>query len=202
MRKVIAQGAEAVLYKTDSEVVKDRIKKSYRIKEIDEQLRKQRTKLEARLLDDAARAGVPTPKILELKKTELTFEFIDGIKVRDWLDKEKSKEQIKSVCRQIGQSTAKMHSANIIHGDLTTSNMIKKNDKVYFIDFGLGVHSKRVEDKAVDLHLFKECLVSKHHKIWKTCWEAFLSGYKPNQREEIIKRLGIVEARGRYKGKL
>lgn len=197
MKKILAQGAEAVLYKTDSEVIKDRISKGYRIKQIDDQLRKRRTKLEAKLLSDAARAGVPTPKILDLKKTEMTFEFIDGIKVRDWLDKEKNKDEIKKICKQIGESVAKFHKANIIHGDLTTSNMIKKENKVYFIDFGLGTHSPRIEDKAVDLHLFKECLVSKHHKIWKTCWEAFIKNYKDLQ---VIERLKKVEQRGRYKG--
>jgi len=197
MKKVLAQGAEAVLYKTDSEVIKDRISKGYRIKQIDDQLRKRRTKLEAKLLSDAARAGVPTPKILELKKTEMTFEFIDGIKVRDWLDAEKNKVEIKKICKQIGETTAKMHSVNIIHGDLTTSNMINKEGKIYFIDFGLGTHSLRIEDKAVDLHLFKECLVSKHHNIWKTCWEAFIEGYKDLQ---VIERLKKVEKRGRYKG--
>lgn len=198
-KKILAQGAEAVLYKTDGEVIKDRISKGYRIKQIDDQLRKRRTKLEAKLLSDAARAGVLTPKILELEKTKLKFEFIDGIKVRDWLDQTKSKEQIKKICKQIGESVAKLHSANITHGDLTTSNMINKKGRVYFIDFGLGMHSPRIEDKAVDLHLFKECLISKHHKIWKTCWDSFLKSY--NIRE-VIDRLKKVEQRGRYKARL
>lgn len=199
MKKQIAQGAEAILYKTDGEVIKDRISKKYRIKQIDDKLRKSRTQLEAKLMSAAARAGVHTPSILSQEKTKLKLEFIDGIKVRDWLDNTKSKDKIKKVCREIGKSTAKMHSANVIHGDLTTSNLIKKGNIIYFIDFGLGMRSLRIENKAVDLHLFKECLVSKHHNIWKTCWEAFLKAYKPKQQEEIIKRLMIVEARGRYK---
>lgn len=194
--KILARGAEAILYKTDDKVIKDRISKSYRIKEIDDKLRKRRTKLEAKLLSEAARAGVPTPRILETEKTKLIFEFIDGVKIRDWLEQEKDKRKIKKICKEIGESVAKLHSANIIHGDLTTSNMILKDKKVYFIDFGLGMHSQRIEDKAVDLHLFKECLKSKHYKIWKLCWESFLLGYK---NKEVLKRLAIVEGRGRYK---
>lgn len=198
MKKQIAQGAEAILYKTNGEVIKDRISKAYRIKQIDDVLRKRRTKLEANLLSKAARVGVPVPGVINIEKTKLKFEFIDGIKVRDWLDIKHPKTKIIELCREIGKSVAKLHNANIIHGDLTTSNMIKKKAKVYFIDFGLGATSQRIEDKAVDLHLFKECLVSKHHKIWKFCWNAFTKSYK---NLPVIDRLKQVEQRGRYKAR-
>ena len=196
MKKIIAQGAEAILYKTNSEIIKDRISKKYRIKQIDDKLRKSRTQLEAKLMSAASRAGVPTPSVLEIKKNQLVLEFIDGIKVRDWLDKKKNRDEVKRICSQIGKSVAKMHSNNVIHGDLTTSNMIKKGNEVVFIDFGLGMRSLRIENKAVDLHLFKECLVSKHHKIWKICWNAFVAGYND---KKVIEQLKKVESRGRYK---
>ena len=122
----------------------------------------------------------------------LEIEFIDGEKVRDYLEKTSDVK----VCRQIGELTEKMHGAGIVHGDLTTSNLILKGKKVYLIDLGLGDFSSRVEDKAVDLHLFKECLVSKHHKIWESCWKSFLEGYKG---KEVLERLRVVESRGRYK---
>ena len=134
--------------------------------------------------------------IISQEKTKLKIEFIDGIKIRDWLDKKHTKKEIEKLCKEIGKSTAKMHSVNVIHGDLTTSNMIKKGKEVVFIDFGLGMRSLRIENKAVDLHLFKECLVSKHHKIWKICWNAFVAGYND---KKVIEQLKKVESRGRYK---
>ncbi|MBD3263170.1 Kae1-associated serine/threonine protein kinase [Candidatus Woesearchaeota archaeon] len=194
----IAQGAEAILYKTDNQIIKDRISKDYRIKQIDDKLRKSRTKLEAKLISAASRTGVKTPNIIEQKKTKLILEFIDGIKVRDWLDAEKDKTQIKNVCKKIGNSVKKLHHIDVIHGDLTTSNMIKRNNEVVFIDFGLGARSQRIEDKAVDLHLFKECLKSKHYKIWKICWKAFKESYK---HKKVFEQLKKVESRGRYKSK-
>ncbi len=198
--ELIAQGAEAKIYRTDGEVIKERIKKNYRLPEIDLKLRKSRTKLEARLLSTLVRAGIKVPRVLEEddKNMILKIEFIDGLKVRDWLDKEENKEKIEEVCRLVGEQTRKMHDADVVHADLTTSNMIKKGNEIYFIDFGLSSHTSRPEDKAVDIHLFKECLVSKHHSKWKICWDSFAEGYKD---KEVLKRLEIVETRGRYKGK-
>ncbi len=208
MKKIFAQGAEAILYKQrlDSEevLVKDRIKKRYRIAQIDKALRRQRTRYEARLLDRAAREGVPVPRVLERDEqhSKLVFEFIPGLKLRDWLEQEKDENEIKAVIKGVGRDTAKLHCADIIHGDLTTSNLIKLGNKVYFIDFGLGCFSKKIEDKAVDLHLFKECLRSRHYSIWSSCWGAFLSGYKSlHEAEEVLERVKIVESRGRYKKK-
>ncbi|MFH0868918.1 MAG: KEOPS complex kinase/ATPase Bud32, partial [archaeon] len=196
-------------------IIKERVLKSYRLAEIDSKLRKERTRAEAKLLRALERAGVPVPAVLKEDDTRaergsagpsrtkgsaretmtLEIEFIDGTKVRDYLDKTSDTD----ICRQIGELTEKMHGAGIVHGDLTTSNLILKGKKVYLIDLGLGDFSSRVEDKAVDLHLFKECLVSKHHKIWESCWKAFLEGYK---NQEVLNRLKVVEARGRYKEKL
>lgn len=82
--------------------------------------------------------------------------------------------------------------------DLTTSNMISKGKAVYFIDFGLSEHSDRIEDKAVDLHLLKECLRSKHFDIWEACWRIFEAHYK---NKAVLDRLKKVEQRGRYKEK-
>ena len=193
-KKILAQGAEAIIYKDGDKLIKDRIKKNYRLPEIDERLRKQRTKEEAKLISTASRIGVPVPQIFEVEKNKLEIAFIDGVKVRDWLDSDE--KGIDEVCKQIGESLNKLHKSDIIHGDLTTSNLIKNGDKIYFIDFGLGNFSQRIEDKAVDLHLFKECLRSKHYKIWEKCWNAFVAGY---QNQDVLERLKIVEARGRYK---
>jgi len=197
MKTLIAQGAEAKIYKKGSKIIKDRIKKNYRLEVIDLRLRKTRTKAEAKLICEANRVGIPVPKVIDedLKKTRLVLEDINGEKFRDYLENEQNKSKVKKWCNIAGEQTRKLHEAGIVHSDLTTSNMIL-SDKLYIIDFGLGQFSNRLEDKAVDIHLFKECLRSKHHKIWRTCWEAFKSGYK---NEDVLKQMRKVEARGRYK---
>ena len=75
--------------------------------------------------------------------------------------------------------------------------------EVYFIDFGLSFFSQKAEDKAVDLHLLKEALESKHCKIWEDCFKSAISAYKKaaNSGNETLKRLEIVEKRGRYRAK-
>ena len=194
MKIKIAHGAEAILYKEGNRIIKDRVSKPYRIPEIDLKLRKERTRSEAKLIRALERVGVNVPAVLKEddKQMILEIEFLNGKKIRDYLEKTKDFK----VCKQIGEQTAKKHEANIVHGDLTTSNMILHEGKLFLIDFGLGEFSQRVEDKAVDLHLFKECLVSKHHGIWEKTWNKFLESYK---NQDAIKRLKIVESRGRYK---
>ena len=118
-------------------------------------------------------------------------------KVRDILEK----SNYEKICREIGKRVADLHKNEIIHGDLTTSNIIF-NDKIYFIDFGLSFFSKKLEDKAVDLHLLKQALESKHHTIWKKCFDSVLQGYqKAKYYKDVKKRFEIVETRGRNKTK-
>lgn len=124
---------------------------------------------------------------------------IKGKKLSLHLEKLKNCQKI---CETIGNSLAKLHDAGIIHGDLTTSNLIlaDKDKKIYFIDFGLGFHSNRAEDKAVDLHLIKEALHAKHPKLADKAFSAVLQGYKSSKNySETLKRLQKVEQRGRYK---
>ncbi|MEM2462656.1 MAG: KEOPS complex kinase/ATPase Bud32 [Candidatus Pacearchaeota archaeon] len=199
MEKVIAQGAEAILLRKNKSLEKKRIKKSYRHKELDLFLRASRTRREARLLEKAA-SLIPVPKIKKLRKFEIEMEFLEGKKLSEWLDKF-PKEKAFKICNEIGMNIAKLHANNIIHGDLTTSNMIYKDGKVYFIDFGLGFHSSRVEDKAVDLYLLKQALKSKHFKSWNNYFEEVIKGYKWQGSEQVLKQLEKVEKRGRYKGK-
>ncbi len=196
--KTLAQGAEAIIYLTGKKVKKERIKKNYRLPQIDTKLRKERTKKEASILHKLQRAGVNVPQLTKISEFDLEMEFLDGIKLRDYLDRTKKS----NVCKLAGIQIAKVHRAGIFHGDLTTSNMILVGKKLFLIDFGLGDYSLRVEDFAVDLHIFKECLTSKHNAIWEKCWESFVAGYESVDKEfanEVLKRLKVVEARGRYK---
>ncbi|MBI4143381.1 Kae1-associated serine/threonine protein kinase, partial [Candidatus Woesearchaeota archaeon] len=106
------------------------------------------------------------------------------------------------LCAEIGKKVAILHNNLIIHGDLTTSNMILDKE-VYFLDFGLSFFSEKAEDKAVDLHLLKEGLESKHYKIWEGCFRCALEAYKKEAKngEATLKTLEVVEKRGRYRKK-
>ena len=126
----------------------------------------------------------------------ITMEFIEGPLVKEIL------EENQELARTIGEQLAKLHIHNIIHGDLTTSNMIYKDDIIYFIDFGLSFTSQKAEDKAVDIHLFRQALESKHHTVFDHCYRIFLKRYREtNPDEAVMLRLKIVEARGRHKSK-
>jgi len=200
MEKIIGRGAEAILYIENNKLVKERIKKNYRINEIDEKLRKYRTRSESKLMQNS---GINVPKILTVndKTMKIEMEFIEGKLIKNILDNLDEKEREK-LCKQIGEQIAILHDNNIIHGDLTTSNMILKDNKVYFIDFGLGFVSLKIEDKAVDLHLLKQALESKHYKVFEDCFNSILKGYKKSVNyEDVMERLKKVEKRGRYKRK-
>ena len=197
--KQIAQGAEAKIYLTDNKIIKDRFKKEYRIEEIDKKLRKSRTKKESKIFDRLKEINFPSPRLIETdKKQKIVMEYIKGPKVRDILEK----KDYKKLSEEIGKKLAILHNNNIIHGDLTTSNMILSKE-IYFIDFGLSYDSHKVEDKAVDLHLLKQALESKHYKIWEDCFKEAVKAYKKESDNpaEIFKRLETVEKRGRYKSK-
>src|SRR3989338_4343539 len=197
--QLIAQGAEAKLIRAVNTLVKDRVPKSYRLKEIDEKLRKFRTRREAKVLKALEKIGFPAPRLVRTDESAwIEMEFLEGPVLKDVLEK---KDAI-PLCREIGRSVALLHNQDIIHGDLTTSNMILK-DSVHFVDFGLSFFSKRVEDKAVDLHLFRQALESRHYRIWQECFDAFLEEYKAHARgaEDVLRRFIDVELRGRNKAK-
>lgn len=199
---IIQQGAEALILKKRNDVIKRRIKKSYRISEIDDKIRKTRTKSESKLLKKASEL-IEIPLIIRTdeKTKEIIMKFIDGKKLSEHLDKFSLKKQ-KEICRKIGENVAKLHNKDIIHGDLTTSNMILSKKDVYFIDFGLGFISHKIEDKAVDLHLLKQALEARHFKNWKELVEKVFSGYKKfKDSDKVFIQLKAVEKRGRYKEK-
>lgn len=201
---IIARGAEAIIISKDSVLIKKRIEKGYRIKTIDDKLRKLRTRQEARLLEKAS-SVINVPKVAKVdeKEKEVFLENIIGQKLSDYLNLFPLNKQ-KEILKNVGQEVAKLHDTDIIHGDLTTSNMILtkecRNDAVYFIDFGLGFKSTREEDKAVDIHLLKQALEAKHYQHHKILFEEFLKGYKKSKNsKKVLERLEKVEARGRYK---
>ena len=188
---------------------KKRIPKSYRIDELDNHLRRKRTKREAKLLGEAKRCGVKTPIIYDINKEEnaIVMENVEGFILKkifeDIDDSEKPNISVKNLCEKIGRNIAKLHNCNIVHGDLTSSNMILKNDDVYFIDFGLGMISDLVEDKGVDLLVFKKAISGIHHNIAENCFKSILKGYKSaSDYEKVVTKVNDIESRGRYKSNL
>ncbi|MEM0475687.1 MAG: KEOPS complex kinase/ATPase Bud32 [Candidatus Norongarragalinales archaeon] len=207
---IIGGGAEAIIYREGPRVIKHRPHKSYRHPQIDKEFRESRTRREARVLQKAKQIGLCVPRVLRMKESEgiLEIEHVRGIKARDLLEDSKvSMKRKLAVCKEIGRGVALLHTHGIVHGDLTTSNFIVtragQDERVCFIDFGLSFHSDRIEDKAVDLHLFKRALESKHWRRADAFFAAAVEGYKENcaQAKEILARLSVVETRGRYKQK-
>jgi len=202
MQKIIGRGAEAILIHKDGSLIKRRIRKGYRIKFLDEKLRKFRTRSEAKLISKAS-SEIAVPKIFKVndKNYEIKMDFIDGKILSMNLDKLPLQKSLK-ICEKIGKNMARIHDLDLIHGDLTTSNMILNKEEIFFIDFGLGFHSKRIEDKAVDLHLLKQALESKHFKNFKEYFNAVLKGYEfSSNMKKVLEQFKKVESRGRYRGK-
>lgn len=211
---IIAKGAEAnlilddferVFYPSDEDkvLIKHRISKKYRVKELDKKLRDFRTSLEAKLLSDAKEAGVPTPIVYQVDrvKMKILMEYVEGKPVKEFLEGLET-EKRKEICETIGMQIARLHDFGIIHGDLTTSNMIRtEEEKIYFIDFGLGEYNSSIETKGTDLHLLHRTLSSTHFKVAKESYQAVLRGYRKElgeEAEEVIQRVEEIERRGRY----
>lgn len=206
---LMAKGAEAYLYKEkwyDRTVVrKFRVAKSYRIPELDQKIRQYRTIHEAKMFGNARKIGVSTPVVyqVDVPKTTIIYEYIDGQKLKNIID-EISKQEQERICINVGRSIGALHKNGLIHGDLTTSNMILTSEsQIYFIDFGLSEHSSEIEQKGVDLHLMRRALQSTHYRCAEECFEAVLVGYREalgKEAEEITTRIGEIERRGRYIG--
>ena len=199
MKKILHRGAEAILYEENGKLIKERISKGYRIKEIDDKVRKLRTRSEAKLLEKSSNI-INVPMVVDSsdKEMRIEMEYIKGKLLKDILDNLNRNEREK-ICKEVGKQIKVIHDNNIIHGDLTTSNMILLNEKVYFIDFGLGFISDKVEHKAVDIHLLKQALESRHHQHFQESFNAIMNAYSPNK--EFVNRFNKVESRGRYKKK-
>ena len=190
---LIAKGAESNIIKSSymgkDAVLKMRIPKNYRISEIDNKIRKSRCKLEAKLLSDAKRVGVRTPILYDVNLSEksILMEAIDGVMLKEVIDKDLS--------YRVGCEIAKLHSADIIHGDITSSNIMLLNDDLVFLDFGLGRYSDLDEDKAVDLLVLKKSLQSIDYEKAVSYFDEVLEGYDDSK---IVEKINDIEHRGRY----
>jgi N6-L-threonylcarbamoyladenine synthase/protein kinase Bud32 len=184
------RGAEA-LVSIDETVRKERLPKSYRHPDLDERLRRERTRSEARLTSEARREGVPTPVVYDVDDHEaaLTFERVGETDLREAL--------VESRVRDLGRHLAACHATGIVHGDPTPRNVRVDDDRTYLIDFGLGYYTEDVEDYAMDLHVFAESLAGTADDA-ERLQAAFEDAYRAVGAEQVVEQLREIEGRGRY----
>jgi len=205
---LLKKGAEANLYLEEWQgrkvIMKRRLSKAYRLSTLDETIRVQRTVHEPQNIHRAKEAGVPTPTIylVDIANANIVMEFIEGKQVKQILNDLSQAERI-SLCRHIGTLIGRLHNHGIVHGDLTTSNMIlTPHGKVFFVDFGLSERSNELEARGVDLHLMKRALQSTHYRYAKECFEAVMAGYfevvSKDATEDVLNKIREIGRRGRY----
>jgi TP53 regulating kinase-like protein len=205
---LLKKGAEASLYLEEwhnrKVIMKKRLPKKYRLPQLDLEIRSQRTVHEPNIIHKAKMAGVPTPTIfmVDVADANIIMEFVEGKPVKDVFDDVSPEERLRLNCL-VGRMVGCLHKHGIIHGDLTTSNMIlTPYGKVVFVDFGLSERSKELEAKGVDLHLMKRALQSTHYKHAKRCFAAVMKGYAEVMGEEetnrVTDKIREIEKRGRY----
>ena len=205
---LIKKGAEASLYLEDwhgrKAVLKKRAPKKYRIPELDREIQSRRTRHEPQVMHRAKKAGVPTPVVffVDVEEATIVMEYIEGEQVKQILNGLPRDERIR-LCGRIGELVGKLHGSGIMHGDLTTSNMILTPEgKVVFVDFGLSEQTSEIEARGVDLHLMKRAIASTHFMHAEECFNAVMAGYEKSAgkkaSDEILGKVAEIERRGRY----
>lgn len=236
---LIAQGAEGRLYKTTHLhpsrpcALKYRPPKPYRHPILDARLTKARIGAEAKVLDRCRREGVSVPAVYALDAAAgwLMMEWIEGVPVRaginTWLgergeddgDEEKGEEgPIVELMGRIGDAVGRLHGTGIVHGDLTTSNMMLRpvvgsttaeerrravEGEVVVIDFGLATQSSSDEDRAVDLYVLERAFASTHPRA-ERLFGHLLAAYGKTSKKApgVLRKLEDVRMRGRKKSML
>jgi TP53 regulating kinase-like protein len=209
---LLSQGAEARIYECiflgKQTIVKERFAKQYRHPVLDERINTRRLHSEARMLNRARKAGVDAPCVFFIDEQSklLYMEKIDGITAKQYIwDHAKTGLQPteeEELATKIGHAIADLHNAGLVHGDLTTSNMIIRanTNSLVMIDYGLSFASKLAEDKAVDLYVLERAFLSTHTNS-ETLFAAILTRYGERAQHggEILGRLNTVRLRGRKK---
>lgn len=202
--KVIRRGAEAEIRRDEfmgrQVLVKSRVPKSYRHPALDQSLRAHRTRVEARLLQEARSCGVPTPIVydIDMLNAEIWMQEIIGPRAKDALAKA-SPEEVRVISQEIGRMVARLHSHGMTHGDLTTSNMILRDGRVFFIDLSLGSKAASLEEMGVDMHLLREAFQSAHSDMmyaYEIIAETYAREYAGGK--DVLVKVRDIEERGRY----
>ena len=191
---------DSASWMTRQVVVKQRVVKGYRHPVLDKNLQTSRIKTEVRLMAEARRAGIAVPVIysVDLVGNSIVMEEIGGTRVKDALE-QLPETAARAVCEKIGEIAAKLHQNDIVHGDLTTSNMLLDGDRIVLIDFSLGSRSSELEDKGVDMHLLEEAFHSAHYRrsgLYEAVKEAYTRSFAGGA--QVLQKVKDIEKRGRY----
>lgn len=202
-RVLVKRGAEAELRRTEwhgrPAVEKVRLPKGYRHGSLDDALRASRIRMEARLIADARKHGIAVPILydLDLRGHRLVMEFIDGPTIKEVLLKRLADPT--EVARGIGRLAGTLHAHGIVHGDLTTSNLLWRDGRIYAIDFSMGERTDSPEAQGVDLRLLKEAWTSAHFDLPDLFAEVVAAYREAYPRaDEAVAKLAEIEDRGRY----
>ncbi|XP_004348295.2 protein serine/threonine kinase [Capsaspora owczarzaki ATCC 30864] len=219
-RVLISQGAEARVYSVlrslpghpepRRAILKQRFKKNYRHPSLDKSLTRSRIRAEARCLTkfkETPAEGVNVPELyhVDFDQSAIYLEYIPGITVKAALLENLFPQDIQhELVQRIGKTVASLHNSNIVHGDLTTSNMLLRDrdpTKIVLIDFGLSYNSTTpIEDKGVDLYVLERAFLSTHPQS-ESLFQLVLDAYAKHATSgpAIITRLNEVRLRGRKK---
>lgn len=202
------QGAEAKLYTGTflgrPAMVKERFSKKYRHPELDAQLTRDRLKGEVRSLVRCKTIGVRTPDVYlaDQETSVIVMERLtEHMTCRDFIHRhlESDRERMLSLGSAIGGAVSRLHRNGIVHGDLTTSNLLVKDngEDLCVIDFGLGFAEGTAEDKGVDLYVLERAMISTHPRT-EFIFEKVLEEYKKTKgAQEVIKKFEEIRMRGR-----
>jgi TP53 regulating kinase and related kinases len=202
------RGAEADLFLSQmppwKAVVKRRVRKAYRNEELDAKIRKERTVKEASAIREAKVAGARAPSILglDLERYSIIMTFIDGTVARDAIDPMGDARRF-SLLEELGRQVGFLHSAGIVHGDLTTSNVILPDDgKPFLLDFGMAARTLEPEDRGTDLHLLQRSLIATHALDATSSFKRVAKGYRESAGDAIaessLRKAAEISRRGRY----
>jgi TP53 regulating kinase and related kinases len=210
--RLIYRGAEADVFRGEwcgaPAVYKIRKPLKYRLPELDNSIRSQRTVHEAQTIHLSRLAGVSAPHLYYMSPREalLIMEYLEGERLKTVLQQAEGRggdEIVKTMAEEFGKDIGRLHAAGIMHGDLTTSNVIvDEHGRISLIDFGLAVHSQKLEDHAVDLRLIKETVTGAHNPVSKRFMHSLFEGYSSvlgkTRAAQATRKLTEIERRGRY----
>ena len=200
---LLKRGAEAELRRTEwhgrAAVEKARLPKAYRHETLDDELRRSRIRMEVRLMADARRLGVSIPVLYDVDFAghRIIMEFVDGPTAKEVL--QKRLVDPRQLARAIGRLAGTLHANGIVHGDLTTSNLLWRDGRLYAIDFSMGEKTHSIESQGVDLRLLKEAWTRAHFDLL-ALFDDVLAAYRAAypRADEAIAKLAEIEDRGRY----
>jgi TP53 regulating kinase-like protein len=173
---------------------------------------------------DSSQQPIRVPRVIRISPPSLFLEYIDGPSVKEFLrsrilkatttkkgeenndhnQKEdcNSSISLEDLAKSIGQMVGRIHNKGIVHGDLTTSNMMmifkvgiddgddgagethsNSNTAAVTsydlcpIDFGLAKSTTSAEEQAVDLYVLERALESTHPELPGTFLQQILTSY-------------------------